>query len=147
MRPLCPHLPESYQSCLQTSKNTYKKNGYSFLLRTKIGVNLPSSSQLVDPHLPKLSHKESQRSALFIRTVEGAMALGVLFKTGLQRLCGIARAGVISRTLVGMTSGAVALKSMTLTFASFFSYIFLTRHSRRWLRELLPLELPFVIFA
>ena len=47
-----------------------------------------------------------------------------LFKTGLQRLCGIARADVIPRALVGMTSGAVTLKSKALTFISFFLTFF-----------------------
>ena len=43
-----------------------------------------------------------------------------LFKTCLQRLCGIARANVIPRALVGMTSGAVTLKNKAFTFSSFF---------------------------
>ena len=54
-----------------------------------------------------------------------------LFKTGLQRLYGIARAYVIPCALVGMKSGVVTLKSKAFTFTSFFLHFFHATLSKR----------------
>ena len=48
---------------------------------------------------------------------------------------------------VGMTSGAVTLKSKAYTFTSFLSDIFISWYYRRELRAHSPRGIPFVIFA